>query len=111
MPKLIFTFPDKTESRYALFPERKQTAIGRADDNKIVLPHNSVSKYHAVINRIKGGYELVDLGSKNGIRANNVSYLKTFLKANVTYEIGDITLSCLFSPSEMVDLAKENTDI
>ena len=111
MPKLIFKFPDKTEIKYALYPDRLETTIGRTEDNKIALPHDSISKNHAVIRRVKGGYELVDRDSKNGIRGNNVSYLKTQLKQDVTYEIGDVILTCLFSPLEIVNLAKESMEL
>ena len=43
--------------------------IGRGPDNSVVLTDPSVSRSHARIERPEGGgYRLVDLGSRNGLR-------------------------------------------
>ena len=42
--------------------------MGRGSDNDIVIDSGSVSGSHAEMRRIEGGYELVDLGSTNGIK-------------------------------------------
>jgi pSer/pThr/pTyr-binding forkhead associated (FHA) protein len=44
----------------------KETRIGRALDNEIVLGHSSVSRHHAAIENNHGGFRLRDLGSQNG---------------------------------------------
>ncbi len=43
------------------------TRLGRALDNDIVVSHVSVSRYHATISDVDGGYEVRDLGSRNGV--------------------------------------------
>lgn len=45
--------------------------IGRNKDCDIVLPHVSVSKYHARIVKEKSGYYLIDNESTNGVLVNN----------------------------------------
>jgi pSer/pThr/pTyr-binding forkhead associated (FHA) protein len=42
------------------------TALGRATDNDIVIAHASVSRHHASIVPLDGGFALRDLGSQNG---------------------------------------------
>jgi cytochrome P450/NADPH-cytochrome P450 reductase len=44
--------------------------IGRAADNDIVVPHLSVSSYHAELRQVAGGYHIADLGSHNGTFVN-----------------------------------------
>lgn len=111
MPKLTFIFPDRTEIKYALHLERAHTTIGRASDNKIVLEHSSVSSRHACIDRITGGFMLIDLHSTNGIRENNVKQHLTPLKPGRVYKIGDVVMECHFSPEELVQFAQETNDI
>ncbi|HCP44904.1 MAG TPA: hypothetical protein DIU15_02595, partial [Deltaproteobacteria bacterium] len=43
------------------------TSIGRHPENSISIQDRSVSKFHAQVHRTEdGGYELQDLGSRNG---------------------------------------------
>ncbi|MDQ3439085.1 MAG: FHA domain-containing protein [Planctomycetota bacterium] len=44
--------------------------IGRGADNDVVLNHPTVSRHHAVIDRVNGEYFLKDLGSRNMTRVN-----------------------------------------
>jgi len=47
-----------------------ETLIGRGDDCDVLIPHTSVSRYHAKILSSDAGYALVDLGSVNGTFVN-----------------------------------------
>ena len=42
--------------------------IGKAPDNDLVLPDDTVSRYHLTIARVREGLEVKDLGSTNGVR-------------------------------------------
>jgi hypothetical protein len=50
---------------------KDRLVIGRDPDCDIVLPGGGVARKHAEIVREKGGYALIDLGSRNGTSVNN----------------------------------------
>jgi hypothetical protein len=53
--------------------QQKTTALGRAEDADLQLPHPSVSRQHAQIHRDRGGgFSVSDLGSQNGTLINGV---------------------------------------
>jgi pSer/pThr/pTyr-binding forkhead associated (FHA) protein len=65
----------KTETSYILYegnmiPLTAKITIGRDKSNTIVLEDILVSRFHAVIQKIKNAYFLKDLGSKNGTEIN-----------------------------------------
>ncbi len=51
-------------SRFVL--DGDETALGRHPDSDIFLDDITVSRRHATVRRIAGGYEVVDVGSLNG---------------------------------------------
>src|SRR5919198_3108986 len=51
----------------ALFHGKDRLVIGRAPDCDVCLPHPTVSRYHALLERRPGGLWLRDLGSVNGV--------------------------------------------
>ena len=44
--------------------------IGRAEDNDVEVDDLSVSRHHAELRNTGGGYEIVDLDSRNGTFLN-----------------------------------------
>lgn len=48
----------------ASFPDR--ITIGRTSNNDVVIPDTSVSRLHAYVRRVGGGWVVADAGSKNG---------------------------------------------
>jgi ABC-type multidrug transport system ATPase subunit len=54
----------------ALFAAKQQLVIGRAPDCDISLPHPTVSRYHALLERRPEGLRLRDLNSVNGVFVN-----------------------------------------
>jgi adenylate cyclase len=87
--------------------------IGRSEENDVVLPHPSVSRNHARINKIKTGYILTDLGSFNGTQVDGKSIQSIRLKNNDQIRIGKIMLKFSTkeeqaeSPLQTVVLTKE----
>jgi hypothetical protein len=50
--------------------EKSVTKIGSVPGNDVILQEAGVSRKHAGIRKVEGGYELADFGSTNGIYVN-----------------------------------------
>jgi pSer/pThr/pTyr-binding forkhead associated (FHA) protein len=70
MISAVITLDSKIVDRFVLKPDI--TAVGRAQDNDIVINNPSVSRYHLFIQRKDGKVKLKDLGSGNGTYVNGV---------------------------------------
>jgi phosphoserine phosphatase RsbU/P len=66
---LLVRRPGKDPQRVAL-EDSAPCTIGRAQDSRVVLGDNSVSRNHARVAFRDGSYWVEDLGSKNGTRLN-----------------------------------------
>ena len=68
----VFSLLDSANKWYTIPIDRKtELNIGRDNNCDIILPHISVSKYHARIVQEQGCFYIVDNGSANGIVVNN----------------------------------------
>ena len=65
--------------------------IGRVPGNDIVIPHLSVSRHHAELRTMPGGYRIVDLGSHNGTFVNEQRVTAAVLAEGDTVGFGDTT--------------------
>lgn len=65
------------------------TTVGSVVGNSIVLADPAVSRKHAGIRRIDGGYELADLGSTNGIYVNGHRVPKKTLAPGDVLRVGN----------------------
>ena len=65
--------------------------IGRVPGNDIVIPHLSVSRQHAELRTMPGGYRIVDLGSHNGTFVNEQRVTEAVLAEGDTVGFGDTT--------------------
>jgi pSer/pThr/pTyr-binding forkhead associated (FHA) protein len=73
-----------------------RVVLGRGEECDISINHPSVSRVHAEIRRHgEGRYELVDLGSANGVRVNGVELPSTLLDGRDVIELGDVFLKFL----------------
>lgn len=74
MPRLSIHLPDGSEKTIALPKNGEYFArIGRDEHCEIVLPFQSVSGEHALLQFKEGGYVLEDLGSTNGTKINGLT--------------------------------------
>ena len=55
---------DPVPAEYSLFKD--EMTVGRGETNDVVIPHASVSRNHARLQKRNGSYELMDLNSTNG---------------------------------------------
>ena len=65
--------------------------IGRATDNDVVVSDLSVSRYHAQLNKIARGYEIVDLDSHNGTFLNGQQITAAPVTENDLIAVGPAT--------------------
>jgi pSer/pThr/pTyr-binding forkhead associated (FHA) protein len=74
-----------------------RVVLGRGEECEISINHPSVSRVHAEIRRVgnDGHYEMVDLGSANGVRVNGVELPSSMLDARDVIELGDVLLKFL----------------
>lgn len=74
MPRLSIQLPDGSEKTIVLPKNGEYFArIGRDEHCEIVLPFQSVSGEHALLQFKEGGYVLEDLGSTNGTKVNGLT--------------------------------------
>ncbi len=74
MPRLSIHLPDRSEKTKVLPKNGEYFArIGRDEHCEIVLPFQSVSGEHALLQFKEGGYVLEDLGSTNGTKINGLT--------------------------------------
>lgn len=68
-------------------------AIGRAEDAHVSINHTSVSRNHAEMQAFGDGrWEIIDLGSANGMRVNGVELKRGILDQGDALELGDVRL-------------------
>ncbi|HVR75533.1 MAG TPA: sigma 54-interacting transcriptional regulator [Planctomycetota bacterium] len=66
----------------------RATSIGRAQENDIAIDDINSSRRHCQIERTTGGYEIVDLKSRNGTLVNGILVLRKDLRPGDCIEIG-----------------------
>jgi len=78
LPRLVVVSPEGKEvDHYIALPE---ISIGRDPANRICIPDNFISKFHAKLVASQGAFRLVDLGSANKTRVNGREITETLLK-------------------------------
>jgi diguanylate cyclase (GGDEF)-like protein len=92
---LIQIYGPKLGERYTL--EADRSTIGRDLGNNIVLVDESVSRFHAKIERTARGFVLEDLESTNGSRVNDDSIKSCLLKSGDQLQIGSFILKYIGS--------------
>jgi hypothetical protein len=92
MPKLIIHNPDGTQVKYGL--NGRSFAIGRAENNDIILPGGSSSGHHAVLKLTDSGdFEVTDLDSTNHTKVNGKVISKAMLRNGDQLVFGDTMAS------------------
>jgi hypothetical protein len=71
----------------------KAATIGRALDNDLVIPSTDVSRHHARLEQVSGGYRIVDLGSTNGTLVNGRRVTEQVLAPGDILTLGATELS------------------
>ena len=77
-------------STYAL--DTDATSIGRHPDSDLFLDDVTVSRRHAIVRRVEGGYEITDVGSLNGTYVDGERIDNAPLKDMAEVQIGRFVL-------------------
>jgi ABC transport system ATP-binding/permease protein len=93
MVTLVYLAPgepsQQTEARQIDFGENNRLQIGRDPSNDIVLTAPTVSRYHALVERVGQRYRVRDLNSSNGTYVNDQRIeTETWLQAGDSIRIG-----------------------
>ncbi len=86
MPTLIYKLQEQ-EYRVAL---NVRASIGRADDNDVCVPCDSVSSHHAVVSRNGDSFQITDAGSRYGILVGGQPVEMLDLHDGATFALGDV---------------------
>ena len=93
MPKLILMKGVAATRQFSLLA--KQTTIGRASTNDVVLDSMQVSRHHALVTVDGPSVTLSDLGSRNGVFVNGVKVRSQVLVGGDEVSIGTFKIRFL----------------
>ncbi len=68
-------------------------ALGRDNSNAVQLHDNEISRRHAELRPVSGGYEIVDLGSANGTYVNDHAVERSPLRHGDKIQFGQTVLT------------------
>jgi len=91
MPKLIVLSPEGESTTVELAED--SASIGRLPQNTIQLDDVACSRRHCQILRIKSGFEMTDLKSRNGTKVNGVQRNRHVLSDGDIIEIGAVRIT------------------
>jgi pSer/pThr/pTyr-binding forkhead associated (FHA) protein len=89
MPRLLVKLPGGTKT---VPIGDEAVTIGRTSDNSLPLDAEGVSRRHAQILFVGKGYEVVDMGSRNGTKVNGQKVPRALLKNGDVIGVGGIDL-------------------
>ncbi len=94
------TEASRSSGQHVRLPLARETTLGRAHDNQIVLDHPRVSQHHARLTRDdRGNVLLTDLGSTNGTYVNGLRISRVRLMPGAEVRIGPYRL--IFTGDEL----------
>jgi pSer/pThr/pTyr-binding forkhead associated (FHA) protein len=69
--------------------EKSRSTLGRAAECDFVISDGAMSKEHAALEFVGGGFRLRDLGSMNGMRVNGSDVKAADLKSGDRFQLGE----------------------
>ncbi len=69
---------------------RDELVLGRGETCDVVIPHESISREHVRIKKLKPGYVIFDLKSRNGTYVNGRPIVENLLKEGMVVRIGEV---------------------
>jgi len=96
---ITFTYDDGTGSPSATLHEMQsipltsdRLTIGRTTENTVVLHHPQVSAHHALLEKVEGGYRILDTNSTNHVYVNGQLVTEKLLHSGDEIRIGPYRL-------------------
>jgi ABC-type multidrug transport system ATPase subunit/pSer/pThr/pTyr-binding forkhead associated (FHA) protein/biopolymer transport protein ExbD len=97
---VTLTYNDGTDAVLEAIPEMQATplnsnrlTIGRTSDNTVVLNHPQVSALHALLEKVEGGYRIIDTHSTNHVYVNGDLVTSQLLRTGDEIRIGPYRLT------------------
>ncbi len=106
MPRLIVKLPGGPKT---VPVGEEAVTIGRTADNTLPLDVEGVSRRHAQILFVGKGYEIVDMGSRNGTKVNGQKVPRAMLKGGDVVHVGGVDM--VFEDGAGAAAASEGLDI
>ena len=69
---------------------RDELVLGRGETCDVVIPHESISREHVRIKKLKPGYVIFDLKSRNGTYVDGRPIVENLLKEGMVVRIGEV---------------------
>ncbi|HLV67553.1 MAG TPA: sigma 54-interacting transcriptional regulator [Polyangiaceae bacterium] len=85
----------------------ERLTVGKASDNDLVLPDDTVSRHHCVLERRADGIVVRDLGSTNHTRVGRTAVSQATLEPGATLTIGNVELLLRAEPNRAQILPSE----
>jgi hypothetical protein len=108
MPRVTLTVPENSPQPYRFDLKREVVTIGRNPENDIVVGSGSVSGKHAEMLRVEGGYQLIDVGSTNGIKIDGIRHQQADLHTGMVVKLGDVEFGFTLNEDELAVLSSES---
>ncbi len=90
MPARFSAYPPDRAVVVRMLDEGRRYGVGRGTASELQLDHTSVSRRHAEILGDAAGWQLVDVGSKNGLRVDGRLVSEAHLSSPAWFAIGDV---------------------
>jgi pSer/pThr/pTyr-binding forkhead associated (FHA) protein len=107
MPRILIREPGKDPQPYRFGLDAGTVTLGRAAGNDIVLTCGSISGRHASMERVTGGFRLIDHDSTNGVFRGGEPLKQADLTNGDSLKLGDVGFEFQLSDEEMAALAAE----
>ncbi len=87
---------------------KQRLRVGKAHDNDLVLPDDTVSRHHCELERASGGIVVRDLGSTNHTKVGRSAVREATIEPGVTLVVGDVELLLRSEPGRVQVLPSES---
>jgi ABC-type multidrug transport system ATPase subunit/pSer/pThr/pTyr-binding forkhead associated (FHA) protein len=92
---ITLTYDDGTGTFHETLPElapvplsSDRLTIGRVPDNTVILNHPQISAHHALLEKVEGGYRILDTNSTNHVYVNGQAITNHLLRTGDEIRIG-----------------------